>query len=97
MFTPSKEWCIRMAMAEPDCPISAGVPTERDALWSIQQLAAVGIDATDDSGPLADVFAEIHRTAVSALMSNEPTLNTSDAKTPAAEQEALTAYRSGRP
>jgi hypothetical protein len=72
----TKEWCLRMAASEPDCPITAGVPDECDALWQIQQLAAVGIEQTNDTGPLADLFAEIHRTAASMLASPQAPTNT---------------------
>jgi hypothetical protein len=74
-FVRSKEWWMERASAEPDCIISAGVPDDRDALWSCQQLAATGIEATDDSGPLAEIFAEIHRTAAAALASKSPPEN----------------------
>lgn len=65
----SKGWWLSKALAEPGCPITAGIPDERDALWQIQQIAALGIEQTNDTGPLADLFAEIHRTAASMLMS----------------------------
>jgi hypothetical protein len=63
----SKEFWINLARQEPDCPITAGVPTELDRLWTIQQYAAVGIEQTDDIGPLADLFAAIHRECAAAL------------------------------
>lgn len=69
MLRHSKEWYLRKARNEPDCAIGAGVPTDRDALWHCQMLAAVGIEETDDTGPLADLFAAIHRTAATALAS----------------------------
>lgn len=74
-FERSKKWWLEKAKNEPDCPISAGVPTAADALWNIQQIAALGIEQTNDSGPLADLFAEIHREAASALVSPEPPKN----------------------
>ena len=48
----SAEWWLRRIEREPDCPIIAGVPTECDSLWNIQLLAAVGIEETNDEGPL---------------------------------------------
>ena len=63
-----KEYWLRLAKNEPDCPITAGIETERDALWHIQLMAAVGIEETNDTGPLADIFAAIHRKAAGALM-----------------------------
>lgn len=71
----NKEWWLKRASLEPDCPITAGVPNERDALWTCQQYAAIGIEETDDTGPLADLFAAIHRTAASALASSKPPVN----------------------
>jgi hypothetical protein len=71
----SKEWWLRLIDREPDCPISAGVPNERDRLWTIQQYAAIGIEETQDTGPLADLFAAIHREAASGLASPEPPRN----------------------
>jgi hypothetical protein len=75
-FHRSKEWWLAKARAEPDGPCTVGVPDDRDALWSCQQLAASGIEATNDTGPLADIFAEIHRTAAGQLASKEPPVNT---------------------
>lgn len=70
------EYWMRLAMSEPDdAIIGAGVPTHADLLLQIQMLAAIGIEETDDKGPLADLFAEIHRTVVSGLVSNEPPCN----------------------
>lgn len=71
----NQEWWLRHIADEPDCPITAGVPDERDILRECQILAAIGIEATGDKGPLADLFVEIHRLAVSALMSPEPPKN----------------------
>jgi hypothetical protein len=42
---------------------------EVEALLRCQQIAAIGIEDTDDTGPLADLFAAIHREAASALAS----------------------------
>ena len=67
----SIEWWLEKARNEPDCIISAGVPDDRDALFECQQLAAIGIEQTNDEGPLADLFAAIHRTAAGALASRE--------------------------
>jgi hypothetical protein len=76
------EWWLRRIKDEPDCPISAGVPTDMDRLWNIQMLAAIGIEETNDEGPLADLFANIHRIAASGMSAGT-------AKTPqAAEGEA---------
>jgi len=66
-----KDYWLRLAKQEPDCDITAGVPSERDSLWKCQMLAAIGIEETGDTGPLADIFAAIHRTAAGALMSKE--------------------------
>ncbi len=74
-FTRDKDWWLKKVMTEPDCPITAGVPTERDRLFTIQQYAAIGIEETNDTGPLADLFAAIHREAVAGLVSNEPIKN----------------------
>jgi hypothetical protein len=79
----SKEWWLAKARAEPDGSCTVGVPDDRDALWSCQQLAASGIEATNDTGPLADIFAEIHRTAAGQLASKEPPVNTVQEATPA--------------
>ena len=69
-----KDYWLRLIANEPDCPITAGVPTERDSLWQCQMLAAIGIEETGDVGPLADIFAAIHRTAAQALSAcGEPT------------------------
>lgn len=70
-----KDWWLKRISTEPDCPITAGVPNERDRLWTIQQFAAIGIEETNDTGPLADLFAAIHREAASGLASNEPPVN----------------------
>ena len=67
----SKEYWIKLISREPDGDCLVGVPNERDALWNCQQLAAYGIELTDDKGELADVFAAIHRAAAGALMSQE--------------------------
>lgn len=69
MIDRSAEWWLRRITQEPEGPICAGVSTERDALWRCQQIAAIGIEDTGDSGPLADLFAAIHREAASALAS----------------------------
>ncbi len=69
----SKEYWIKLISREPDGDCSVGVPNERDALWNCQQLAAYGIELTDDTGELADVFAAIHRAAAGALMSQDQT------------------------
>lgn len=69
------EYWLRMVAREPDCPIGAGVPSDRDALFQCQLLAAAGIEATNDTGPLADLFAEIHRTAAGQLASKRPIEN----------------------
>lgn len=66
-----KDYWLRLVKQEPDCVITAGVPSERDSLWQCQMLAAIGIEETGDTGPLADIFAAIHRTAAAALMSKE--------------------------
>ncbi|MGB3846022.1 MAG: hypothetical protein WA940_09150 [Sphingopyxis sp.] len=77
----SQDWWLKRISTEPDCPITAGVPTERDRLWTIQQYAAIGIEETGDTGPLADLFAAIHREAASGLASNEPIRNEASAVT----------------
>ncbi len=74
----SKEYWIKLIGREPDGDCSVGVPNERDALWNCQQLAAYGIELTDDTGELADVFAAIHRAAAGALMSSEPGTNSAN-------------------
>lgn len=74
----SKEWWLKLIAKEPECEITAGVPTERDRLWTIQQIAAIGIEETNDTGPLADLFAAIHREAVGGLISHEPPKNECD-------------------
>ena len=66
-----KEYWVNLISKEPDGDCSVGLPNERDALWNCQQLAAYGIELTDDKGELADVFAAIHRAAAGALMSQE--------------------------
>lgn len=72
MKLPSdRDYWLRLAKNEPACDITAGVPNERDSLWQCQMLAAIGIEETGDTGPLADIFAAIHRTAAGALMSKE--------------------------
>lgn len=71
----SAEWWMARIKDEPDCPITAGVPAQGDALWQCQMLAAIGIEETGDEGPLADLFAAIHRTAASALASQGPAIN----------------------
>lgn len=76
----SKEYWLKLIANEPDCPITAGVPDERDALWACQQLAAIGIEETNDTGPLADLFAAIHRTAARALASPSPPKNEAGAQ-----------------
>lgn len=72
MSERSKEFWLRMAAKEPGCPILAGAPDERDALHQCQMLAAIGIEETGDTGPLADLFAAIHRTAASMLAAGDP-------------------------
>lgn len=67
----SADWWLKRIANEPGCPITAGVPTERDRLWTIQMYAAIGIEETNDNGPLADLFAAIHREAASGLASPE--------------------------
>ena len=71
----SKEYWIKLISRESDGDCSVGVPHERDALWNCQQLAAYGIELTDDKGELADVFAAIHRAAAGALMAQNQTPN----------------------
>lgn len=71
----SKERWLARIDEEPDCPIGVGVPTARDSLWTIQRLAALGIEETNDAGPLANLFAAIHREAANALASPEPPRN----------------------
>ena len=71
----SPEWWLKRIANEPDCPITAGVPTAEDRLHTIQIYAAIGIEETDDTGPLADLFAAIHREAAGGLISNEPIRN----------------------
>ena len=66
-----KDYWLRLAKQEQGFDIAAGVPTERDSLWHCQMLAAIGIEETGDTGPLADIFAAIHRTAAGALISKE--------------------------
>lgn len=66
-MTRSKKWWVAKAVVEPDGPCTVGAPDERDALWECQQLAALGIEQTNDTGPLAEIFAAIHRCAASAL------------------------------
>ena len=70
---------MRLAEREGDATIGAGVPTDRDALWNCQLLAAAGIEATNDTGPLADLFAAIHRICASQLSGNAPVENGSNA------------------
>lgn len=67
----NKDYWLRLAKQEQGFDIAAGVPTERDSLWQCQMLAAIGIEETGDTGPLADIFAAIHRIAAGALMSKE--------------------------
>lgn len=78
MIERDAEWWMKRIASEPNYPITAGVPTARDALWMCQQFAAIGIEETDDTGPLADLFAAIHRTAASALASADPPTNEAD-------------------
>lgn len=75
----SMEWWLKRIDREPDCPITAGVPTERDTLWTIQQLAAMGLEEVGETGPASDLFAAIHRYAASALASPEPPRNEASA------------------
>jgi hypothetical protein len=69
------EYWLRLAKSEGNSIITAGVPDERDALWQCQLLAAIGIEETGDTGPLADLFAKIHSTAAGALMAKGPVCN----------------------
>lgn len=63
----SQEWWVKRLLDEPEVPVQAGVPTDRDALWRCQQLAALGIEETNDTDPAMDLFVAIHRAAASAL------------------------------
>lgn len=65
----TKEYWLRLIKNEPDVPITVGVPTAHDRLWTIQQFAAIGIEETEDEGPLANLFAAIHREAALGLQS----------------------------
>ncbi len=75
----SENW-LKFIASEPDCPITAGVPNERDALWQIQQIAAVGIESTEEESLLWNLFADIHATAAGMLMAKGPVVNLSGAK-----------------
>lgn len=80
-----KEYWLRLISKEGDEPISAGVPNDRDALWHCQMLAAIGIEETNDTGPLADIFAAIHRTAAGQLLASGEPVNECSAAIAAAE------------
>jgi hypothetical protein len=67
MIKRRKEWWMRRIDSEPDCFIGAGSPSDKEALRECQRIAADGIEATGDTGSLADLFAHIHRVAASQL------------------------------